>query len=252
MSNEHSVIYVMQKIDKIKQGCIIFCMLNLSACMFLPSSTTTHNQTQSLEKITSSSRASVEADIVKYKSFFDSVDTNILMVRVTTIPAGQFTTENEYFEEKTSHRDYYGNAFFSQLETQKDLFLSIYLSSDHDFTEYYRPVKHLELFRPIIYICGTSFKYNRLLLAIFPNDQPDAIDNEFHHIAQISIPILIDKGLISKEQKALCIYTAFFNPDLDLGGEHKKWVFNEVTIESFKIEALMKELKDKGIDYPYP
>jgi hypothetical protein len=221
--------------------------------MFLPSITTTHNQTQSLEKITSSTRASVEADIIKYKSFFDSVDTSLLMVRVTTIPAGQFTTENEYFEVKIIHREYYGNTFFSQLETKKDLFLSIYLSSDHDFTEYNRSEEHLVLFRPIIYICETGFsRDNRLWLAIFPNDQPDVIDNQFHHIAQISIPILIDKGLISKEQKNLCIHTEFRDTDFGLGGEHKKWVFNEVTIESFKIEALMKELKDKSIDYPYP
>jgi hypothetical protein len=172
------------------------------------------------------------------------------MVRVTTAPAGQFTTEDEYFEKKTNHVAYYGNTFFSQLETQKDLFLSIYLSSDHDFTEYYRAVKHLELFRPLIYICGTSFSGdNRLWLAIFPNDQPDVIDNQFHHIAQISIPILIDKGLISNEQKDLCIHTAFFDSDFDLGGEHKEWFFNEVTIESFILEALMKELKDKGIVY---
>jgi hypothetical protein len=155
-------------------------------------------------------------------------------------------------KKKTNHVAYYGNTFFSQLETQKDLFLSIYLSSDHNFTEYRRPSKHLELFRPFIYICGTSFKGNRLWLTIFPNDQPDVIDNKFHHIAQISIPILIDKGFISNEQKDLCIHTAFFNPDLDYGGEHNKWAFNEVTIESFKIEAFMKELKDKGIDYPYP
>jgi hypothetical protein len=227
--------------------------------MFLPSSTTTHNQTQSLEKITSSSRASVEADIIKYKSFFDSVDTYDLMVRVSTWSNGQFTTEDQYFEENPYDDVDYGNAFFSQLETKKDLFLSIYLSSDHDFTEYNRSGTHLELFRPLIYICGTGFEDNGLWqadnglwLAIFPNDQPDAIDNEFHHIAQISIPILIDKGLISKEQKNLCIHTEFFDPDFGLGGEHKKWVFNEVTIESFKIEALMKELKDKGIDYTYP
>jgi hypothetical protein len=86
----------------------------------------------------------------------------------------------------------------------------------------------------------------------FPNDAPAVIDNEFHHFAQLSIPIIIEKGLISKEQKNLCIHTEFFDSDFGLGGEHKKWVFNEVTIESFKIEALMKELKDKGIDYTYP
>jgi hypothetical protein len=239
--------------NKIQQGCFILFMLNLSACMFIPSSTTTYNQTQSLEKITSSTRASVEADIIKYKSFFDSVDTDVLMVRVATSPGGQFTSEEQYFEENPYRDVDYGNAFFSQLETKKDLFLSIYLSSDHDFTEYYRPLKQLELFRPLIYICGTSFGENKLWLAIFPNDQPDVIDNNFHHIAQISIPILIDKGLISKEQKDLCIHTAFFNPDSDFGGgEHKKWVFNDVTIESFEIEALMKELKGKGVDYPYP
>jgi len=214
-----------------------------------------HNyQLQRIEKLDTTPRLKVEEDIVTYTNFFDRFPLPVVRLGI-----GQFHSEKGvaefrrpgFFVDAPDLPWFYGVGFFRDFTIDQDVFLSIYLSSDHNFTVYNNGSSpFLDLIVPRLYVCG-NFRQG-VELAVFPNNKINSSDGQFHHVAQISIPILISQGLISRSQQSLCIKTSYYFKGADFFGDHFYWDFNEIQIEPYKIQAVMDGLKAQGVEYVYP
>jgi len=215
-------------------------------------------QTQRLENLSATSRVEVEKDIVAHNAFFDTF-TGSFPPKVWRghDPDGEFHSEiasanhSGFFVDSPNIPTFYGVGFFHDFSVEQDQFLSIYLSSDHDYTEYGRDSSpSFDLFVPRLYVCDQRIQ--AVELALIPNDNPAVSDGEFHYVAQTSIPILISRGLISQPQKPLCLTTVYAFSEPAWGGDYYIWEFNDIRIEPYEIQAVMNGLKAQGIEYVYP
>jgi len=235
---------------------ILMIVFQLTACDFEKFH---YYQTQQVEKLGTTLRSEVEADIVAQNDFFNSV-THQFSRPIIRLGIGQFHSEKGivefnrpgFFVDKPRLPWFYGVGFFQDFTSDQDQFLSIHLISDHDFTVYNTSSDeaYTALLVPNIYICDNSVQ--EVGLAIFPNNKMVFSDNQFHHIAQISIPVLISRGLISEPQKALCIHTYYDFKEPDFSGDKFYWHFNDIRIEPYEVQAVMDGLKAQGIEYIYP
>jgi len=229
---------------------VLLSALHLTACC----KSTEHrkyDQTHYIERLSTTTREEVERDSDQNERYFDIASG--LFYDTDYSQGGEYYNGYQWHHPENQPNTY-GKDFYAQFSVEQDQFLTLFLASDHD----YQDGRSSVLFIPEINFCEGPVRIRgSLSTRIYPNTSDTEIADSLHRFkAQISIPILIAKGVIQPEgsQKALCVTAKGFisQGDVCSNSVNKNWRYNEIRIEANEIESIMNDLKAQGIEYDYP
>lgn len=139
----------------------------------------------------------------------------------------------------------YGKIFFETIPEEQDMFLTLDFSLDAGLPNSYHVVTKVS-------ICERDELIENALL--YQNQSPSVEDNLLHKKASISIPALIDMGVIvdANTSEDLCFITTGSRlEDYEMCSREIAWHFNEVRINGEEIIQVITDLKSKGINFDY-